>query len=96
MMYGSQGDRDRQSQDSRAGSYDSWGIDRGKYSNNGKYRDGGSSSGQYRTGLRGSPERYKNQSRSSSPTRSFKNSSPSRSDDLNWRSLEKIKILKCK
>ena len=87
-MYGSQGDRDRQSQDSRAGSYDSRGIDRGKDSNNGKYRDGGSSSGQYRTGWRGSPERYKHQSRSSSPTRSFQNASPSRSDDLNWRSSE--------
>ena len=68
MMYGSQRDRDRKSQDSRAGSYDSRGIDRGKDSNNGKYRDGGSSSGQYRTGWRGSPERNKHQSRSSSPT----------------------------
>ena len=87
-LYGSQGDRDRQSQDSRAGSYDSRGIDRGKDSNNGKYRDGGSSSGQYRTGWRGSPERNKHQSRSSSPTRSFQNTSPSRSDDLNWRSSE--------
>ena len=86
--YGSQGDRDRQSHDSRTGSYDSRGIDRGTYSNNGKYRDGGSSSGQYCTGLRGSPERYKNQSRSSSPTRSFQNVSPSRSDDLNWGSSE--------
>ena len=87
-LYGSQGDRDRQSQDSRAGSYDSRGIDRVKDSNNGKYRDGGSSSGQYRTGWRGSPERNKHQSRSSSPTRSFQNTSPSRSDDLNWRSSE--------
>ena len=87
-LYGSQGDRDRQSQDSRVGSYDSRGIDRGKDSNNGKYRDGGSSSGQYRTGWRGSPERNKHQYRSSSPTRSFQNTSPSRSDDLNWRSSE--------
>ena len=87
-MYQSQGDPDRQSHDSRAGSYDSWGIDRGKDSNNRRYRDGGSSSGQYRNGLRGSPERYKHQSMSSSPTRSFQNASPSRSDDLNWRSSE--------
>ena len=87
-MFGSQDDQDRQSQDSRAGSYDARGIDRGKDSNNGKYSDGGSFSGQYRTGLRGSPARYKNQSWSSSPTRSFQNSSPSRSDDLNWRSSE--------
>ena len=93
-IYGSQGDRDRQSQDSRAGSYDSRGYDQGKDPNNEKYRDSGSSSSQYCTGSRGSPERYKNQSRSSSATRSFQKSSPSRSDDSNWRSSESKPIFR--
>ena len=75
-MYRSQGDWGRQSQDSRAGFCDSRELIGGD-PNNGKYRGGGSFSGQHHTGSRGFLQRYKNQSRSSSPTKSFRKSSPS-------------------